>query len=90
MSVEVYLPPSMQSLVSGLRQIPADGNTVGDCLNQIILRYPQLKEAVFGLDQILNKKLSFYVNTENAHPELLKKTVQDGDKLYIMDILVGG
>jgi molybdopterin converting factor small subunit len=90
MAVDVYLPPSLQSLAGGFRQLSTEGGTLGECLTQIIQRYPQLKEAIFGLNQTLNKRLSFYVNTENAHPEILKRVLRDGDTLYIMDILVGG
>ena len=90
MSVEIYLPPSMQNLAGGIKRLLVEGATVGDCLDQIIQKYPQLKEAIFGLNQGLSKRLSIYINTENAHPEGLRKAVRDGDKLYIMDILVGG
>jgi hypothetical protein len=90
MPVEVYLPPSMQIHTAGLRQLTVRGNTLEECLNQIMLLYPPLKDALFGRNMTLNKKLSFYVNSENAYPEMLKKAVRDGDKLYIMDILVGG
>lgn len=90
MPVEVYLPPSMQIQAGGLRQLSVNGNTLGECLNQLILLHPSVKEAIFGPNQTLNKKLSFYVNAENAYPEMLKKAVRDSDRLYIMDILVGG
>ncbi|HSW57699.1 MAG TPA: MoaD/ThiS family protein [Dehalococcoidales bacterium] len=90
MSVAVYLPPSIQALVNGIRQIQVEGNTVGDCLEQVIRKYPQLREVFFGPDKTLNKKLSYFVNSVNAYPEILKKSLSEGDKLYIMDILVGG
>jgi sulfur-carrier protein len=90
MAVMVFLPPSLQSLVGGQRQIAAEGKTVGDCLDQIIRLFPSLKEAIFGPGRNLNRKLSILVNAENTYPEQLKKAVKDGDKLYIMDILVGG
>jgi hypothetical protein len=90
MPVEVYLPPSMQIQAGGLRQLTVRGDTLGKCLDQLILLHPPLREAIFGPNQTLNKKLSFYINSENAYPEMLKKAVQDGDRVYIMDILVGG
>jgi molybdopterin converting factor small subunit len=90
MSIEVYFPPSLQSMVNDLRHVSVTGSTLGDCLDQVIQEYPQLREAIFGLNQTLNKKLSYFINGENAHPEMLKRIVRDGDKVFIMDILVGG
>lgn len=90
MSIIVFLPPSMQGLANGARQISTDGRTIGECLGQVILKYPALEEAIFGLDRGLNKKLSFFVNMENAYPNILGRELKAGDKLYIMDILAGG
>jgi molybdopterin converting factor small subunit len=90
MSVEVILPPSLQSIISGLRSVAVKGRTVGECLDDLVAKYPGLRPSLFNDDKSLQKGFSIFVNKENAHPEGLCKPVQDEDKIYIMNILVGG
>jgi molybdopterin converting factor small subunit len=90
MSIEITIPPSLQSLVKNEKQVSVSGATVGECLEVLMGKYPELKPAIFPRGWKVSKKLSIYVNGENAHPLGLAKAVKDGDKLYIMDILVGG
>ncbi len=90
MSIEITIPPSLQSLVKNVKHVSVNGATVGECLEALIEKYPELKPSIFPRGCKVNKKLSIYVNGENAHPQGLKKAVKDEDKLYIMDILVGG
>jgi molybdopterin converting factor small subunit len=89
MSIEVYIPPSLQSQIDNVKLVKVEGKTVGECLADLICRYPQLDSGLLKGRKI-HKGLSLFVNGENAHPQGLNKPVHDGDKLYIMNILVGG
>ena len=89
MSIEVYIPPSLQSQIDSVKLVRVEGKTVGECITALIARYPQLASGLLKNGKI-HKGLSLFVNSENAHPQGLNKPVCDGDKLYIMNILVGG
>ena len=89
MSIEVYIPPSLQSQIGNVKLVKVEGKTVGECLAALIACYPQLGSGLLK-DGKIHKGLSLFVNSENAHPQGLNKPVHDGDKLYIMNILVGG
>jgi molybdopterin converting factor small subunit len=90
MSVEVHLPPSLQPLVRGRYFKEIEGNTVGDCLDGLVQEFPQLKEHLFDKNKKLRQGFTIFINGVSAYPEMLKKTVGDGDKLYIINVMVGG
>jgi hypothetical protein len=89
-SIQVYLPPALQNLVDGCRPVTVEAGTVEECLDHLVLRYPRLKKALWDAPGVLNPRLSFFINTENAYPGVLAKKLINDDKLYIMNILSGG
>ena len=87
----MYLVPQFLHHLSGnVKVVEVEGKTVGECLDELVKRFPQLKESLFVEDDKLLNLLNVYVNGESAYPEELAKTVSDGDKLDIMYTLVGG
>ncbi len=89
MSVQVYIPPSLQSQVENVKTVAVAGRTVGECLDALTRLYPQLGPLILNGRKV-HKGFSLFVNRENIHPQGLSTAVKDGDKLYIMNILVGG
>ena len=90
MSVEIHIPQFLQHLAGGTRVVNARGNTVGECLADLVKQYPQLEESLFNKKGKLLTLLSIYVNGKAAYPDELAKPVKEGDKLQIMYTLVGG
>jgi molybdopterin converting factor small subunit len=90
MSVEVFLPPSLQRLISDIKHTQVEGNTVGECLDKLIEQFPQLKSSLFNRLHKLQSGFSVYINNENVSPKELTRPVNNGDKIYIINILVGG
>jgi molybdopterin converting factor small subunit len=89
-SVEINIPQFLQHLVDGVRVANVNGRTVGDCLNDLVTQMPQLKKLLFTRSGKLRKHLDVYINGESAYPEELAKPVLDGDKLHIVNAIVGG
>jgi len=90
MSVEINIPPVLQALIDGVRQIDVSGSTVGECLKQLVEKYPRLKLRLFNRQGKLPKGVSIFINGESAYPEELARPVHDGDKVYITNIVLGG
>jgi molybdopterin converting factor small subunit len=90
MSVKININPSMTYLTNGLEVMEVKGKTVGECLQQLVDRFPQAKEWVFSNDGGLNNHIDIYVNLESSYPEELAKPVKDGDELHIIAQVAGG
>jgi molybdopterin converting factor small subunit len=90
MSVEIFLSPSLQTLVNDQAVVDISGNTLGECLNNLMQKYPQLKAALVDDNLELRRDYMIYVNGENAYPEESSRPIKDGDKLNLMSFFVGG
>ena len=90
MSVEINIPPSLQALVDGIKQIEVDGGTVGECLKEMVRLYPQLKEKIFTRGGRLPKGMNIFINGASVSPRPLAIPVRNGDKVHIAYIVLGG
>ena len=90
MTVDIIIPPVLQALVGGINRINVSGSTVGECLMEMVEKYPQLKPKIFTNRGKLPNGISIFINQQNAYPEPLKRPVIDGDKIYISHIVLGG
>ncbi len=90
MAIEITMSPSMQSLIGNIKSVQVEGKTVADCLEHLIEKYPQLAAEIFPSDRKLNKKLGVFLNGSNIVSSGMSRSVKEGDKLYIFDVLAGG
>lgn len=88
MSIRMYIGPILASHTNNHRIVEVDGNTVGECLRQLVKQFPDLK--LFDKDGKLLAYLEIYVNRETAYPEELDKQVKDGDEIAITHTITGG
>jgi molybdopterin converting factor small subunit len=90
MSVTLNIHKTHRQFTSGLDTIQVEGDTVGNCLNSLIGRFPEMNAAIFDGNGKLKNQIEIYLNMESAYPDELKKKVQDGDEIYITVMLAGG
>ncbi|MFC2005096.1 MoaD/ThiS family protein [Chloroflexota bacterium] len=90
MSVKINIHPFLAQHTNGHDVVEVNGSTVGQCLEQLVTRFPELKEWLFEKNGRLNRLVEIYVNNETSYPEELAKPVKDGDELYILIIISGG
>ena len=90
MSVMVTIHKTHRQFTSGLETVPVNGDTVGDCLNALTERFPQMKTALFDKKNRLKNQIEIYLNMESAYPDELKKMVKPGDEIHITVMLAGG
>jgi molybdopterin converting factor small subunit len=70
--------------------IDVRGSTVGECLNQVVKRFPTIKKQLFTPAGDLFNNVLISVNGESTYPEQLTKPVHDGDELKIVFMISGG
>ena len=90
MSVKINIPDYLSYLANDQDVFEIQGSTVGQCLEQLVAKYPGLRDWLFGKDGNLRRTVDVYVNMESTYPEELAKPVKDGDELHIIIIISGG
>jgi molybdopterin converting factor small subunit len=90
MSVEVFLSPALQPMAGDLAAINVDGKTLGECLDNLMQNYPQLREALVDNNRVVRPDYMIFINGENAYTEEITRPVKDGDKIHLMSFFVGG
>ena len=90
MSVTIKIHPFLSQHTNNQDMVEVNGRTVGQCLEQLVARFPELRQWLFERDGKLNRLVEIYVNMESSYPEELAKPVKDGDELYILVIISGG
>ena len=90
MSVEIFLPPMLQVMAGDEKQVACTGNTIGNCLNDLIEKYPQMKLKVFGRNGKLANGVNVFLNGTNVLPDKLSSPVRDGDKIHVSFLVLGG
>ncbi len=76
-------------------EIPSDslsteGETVGKCVENLLERFPSLREKLFAGPERLHEYLEVYVNEESVYPHELVMPVHEGDEISITYVLAGG
>ena len=90
MRVTINIPQSLQEIADRKKVTQVSGNTVGDCLNDLIKQFPGLQKHIFDKHGRLHGYLEVLINKKSAFPEELTKPVADGDEMQILNIIVGG
>lgn len=90
MSVQINIHLTHRQHTNNQRSVEVEGETVGEALNNLCIKYPGLKPEIFDTKDELLKHIEIYLNAESAYPDELKKSTQSGDELHITTILSGG
>ena len=90
MAVRVHIHKLYRSFTDGMESVEVDGHTVGECLDNLVMRYPDMKRVLFTTNGDLLKNIDLYVNRESAYPEELKTPVFHGDDIYMRLLITGG
>ena len=90
MSIKVHIHKTHRQFTNGLDVVEVEGNTVGDCLNQLVGQFPGIETEIFDKKGNLRNIIEIYLNLESAYPDELAKPVKDGDDIHLTLILAGG
>ena len=90
MSITVKIPPPLYHYTSNQRSIEVTGNTIGDCLKQLIKVFPDVKPWLFDKKGKLHIYVDVQINKKSFYPEIMSKPVKNGDELQIVYLMGGG
>ena len=90
MGITLNIHKTHRQYTEGVESIEVNGSTVGQCLDSLIERFPEMRGALFDGQGKLHHQIEIYLNMESAYPDELKKPVQTGDEIYITVMLTGG
>ncbi len=90
MSVKVNIHPSLTYMTGGQNLVEVDGRNVGECLDALVSKFPEMKDWLYAKNGKLNGTIEIYVNSKSSYPEELAMPVKDGDQLHIVAIIIGG
>lgn len=90
MIAKVHVHPTHLQYTNGLEVLAVEGNTVGECLKQLIKQYPQMEKELFAHKDKLLNTVEVFVNHASAYPHELTKPIKDGDEIQLIIMLSGG
>ncbi|MBN2061012.1 MAG: MoaD/ThiS family protein [Deltaproteobacteria bacterium] len=88
MSIKVRLNMPLQNLAGGKERIEITGNTVRECLDDLIRRLPGAEKTIF--DNSGYPIPLILVNNTYLPQGELDRDIKDGDELSIITMLFGG
>ena len=90
MSVKLHIPQFLKHLTNEVKVIDVQGTTVGECLKDFVGCFPGAEELLFDKNGKILSYIDVYVNGGSAYPEELRKSVHDGDEIFIIFLISGG
>jgi molybdopterin converting factor small subunit len=90
LGVRVHIHKTHRQYTKGMEVVEVEGATVGECLKDLVGRFPGMEKEIFSKKGDLRNIIEIYINMESAYPNELAKPVKDGDEIYITFMLAGG
>lgn len=90
MSIKVHIHKTHRQSTDGQEVVKTTGNSVGECLKNLVETYPGMQDVLFEKNGKLRNLIEVYVNHESAYPDELKKAVKDRDEIHLTFMLAGG
>lgn len=91
MPVEVRLPTILRQHAGGQASVRANGETLGEVFDDLVLQFPGLAGKVVTEDGQLHKFVNVYVNDDDArYLDKLNSKVTGDDVISILPAVAGG
>ncbi len=90
MKVRMEVPAFLLHLTNGVRVAEVNGTTVGECLRDLVKRFPSAEKLLFDKNGKLLGHIDLFLNGGSTFPEELAKPVRDGDTISMLYLIIGG
>jgi molybdopterin converting factor small subunit len=80
----------LQRVVNGPGEVRVEGTTVGECLRDLIRRYPEAERLMFDANGELQKRFYVFVNQESMFKAGFDQPVTDKDNLILVVLATAG
>jgi molybdopterin converting factor small subunit len=93
MSAKVMMHyPHLKELANNRDMVEVNGLTIGQCLDDLVRQFPDIKTRIFDKQGKLLNFITIYQNKESLRdePDPLDKPVSDGDEIAIILLIAGG
>ena len=91
MPVEVRLPTILRQYAGGQASVRANGSTIGEVFEDLVLQFPGLAGRIVTEDGALHKFVNVYVNDDDVrYLDKLNSKVADDDVVTILPAVAGG
>ena len=90
MGIKVHINSLMAQYANNQSIAEVRGDTVGQCLADLVQQFPGLRKALFNEDNELLDYIEIYVNEERIYPAWFATPLKPGDELYLLFMFDGG
>ena len=91
MAVTVRLPTIMRATAGGQSEISAQGSTIGEVIDDVVLQFPGTATHLRAPDGGVHRFVNVYLNDEDVrYLGKLETAVSDGDTVSIVPAVAGG
>jgi molybdopterin converting factor small subunit len=90
MGAQIHIHLTLRRFTKGEPMVEVEGKTVGECVRNLIGKYPDIESSLLDKRGELLKVVEIYVNGESAYPDELAKPIKDGDQIHLTLMLAGG
>ncbi len=86
----IRIPPTLRGEANGQAQVQADGATVGELLDDLMSRFPALRDRILVADEIA-PFVNVYLDSEDVRTlHGLETPVFDGSTVILLPAMAGG
>jgi molybdopterin synthase sulfur carrier subunit len=91
MAVTVRIPTPLRRITGGNAKLTADGGTVREVLDNVVVAHPELRDRVFDEQGQLRRFVNLFVSGEDIRfLNGLETPLRDGSELSIVPAVAGG
>ena len=89
--ITLRIPTPLRPYADGQSEVSLQTNTVGDALEELTSRYPELKKHLFTEDGELRAFVNLFLNEEDIrYLQGTETPLKEGDRLTIIPSIAGG
>lgn len=91
MTAKIRIPTPLRSFAGGEAEISVGASTVGQALEELVARHPELRPHLYDGNGALRNFVSAYLNDDDVrHLQGLATPVRDGDTITLVPSIAGG